>query len=370
MIINKTHDLYDIYTKVIDQKELNRADGLKLYESKDLLTIGYLANIIRERLHGNNTYFISNQHLNYTNICVTECKLCAFGVKKEHTHAYAMDLKEIETRAINAKNYSPCEFHIVGGMNPDLTFDYYINMLKKIKEVLPSVHIKAFTAAEVDYFSKETKMSLIEVLKSLQNAGLDSLPGGGAEIFSERVRQKICPNKITGTRWLEVHEAVHSIGMRSNATMLYGHVETVAERVEHLLLLRELQHRTNGFLAFIPLAFHPTNTELFKENCNMHKTTGFDDLKTLAISRLLLSNIKNIKSYWVMVGEKIAQVSLHFGVDDLDGTIVEERITYAAGGESKQAMTKNGIIKLIKDAGRTPVERDTYYNPIVYYDKK
>jgi aminodeoxyfutalosine synthase len=252
------------------------------------------------------------------------------------------------------------EFHIVSGLHPDLPFEWYLDMLRALKKELPKIHLKAFTAVEIDYLSRLSGMSLTDTLLKLKEAGLGSLPGGGAEIFDAAVRNTLCAEKISGDRWLEVIKAAHRIGLKTNATMLYGHIETYEHRIDHLLRLRDLQDKTGGFQAFIPLSFHSQNTEIKKSAY----TTGFDDLKTLSISRLMLDNMDHIKAYWVMLGEKIAQVSLSFGVDDLDGTVVEERIAKAAGGTTDGSMTKDDIVHLIKQAGRIPVERDTVYNVV------
>lgn len=363
-LIEPNHQLFDIWTKVKVGDRLSSEDGLRLLQSKDLLSIGYMANYVREKKHEDRTYFIVNRHINHTNVCVTRCKLCAFGVDKEDQTAYTMSIEQIEERVKEANLSKIRELHIVGGLNPELSLAFYEDLLHRIKKLVPEVHIKAFTAVEIDYYATENDLSIAEVLKRLHSAGLGSLPGGGAEVFSQRVRDKICPEKISGERWLEVHKSAHSIGMRSNATMLYGHVETYEERIDHLVRLRELQDVTQGFLAFIPLAFHPKNTQLSTELSTLGKTTGVEDLKMLAVSRLMLDNFDHIKSYWVMVGPKISQVSLHFGANDIDGTIIEERITHAAGAETEQALSKNEIVKLIKEAGRKPIERDTLYNII------
>ena len=259
------------------------------------------------------------------------------------------------------------EFHIVGGLHPDLPFQYYLDMLNSLKNKYPDVHIQGFTAVEIEYLARMAGLSIKDILIRLREAGLGSLPGGGAEVFAERVRKKICPEKISGEKWLNVHKTAHQIGMRSNATMLYGHIETVEERVDHLIKLRGLQDETNGFMSFIPLAFHPKNTELDSISLSPsgvigEKTTGNLDLRVLAIARLMLDNFPHIKAFWIMVGPKLAQISLSFGVDDIDGTVVEEKITHSAGAETEQSLTKNELIRMIKEAGRIPVERDTLYN--------
>jgi aminodeoxyfutalosine synthase len=267
-------------------------------------------------------------------------------------------------KAHNTRLKTPfSEVHIVGGLHPDRPFEYYCDMLSSIKKTFPALHIKAFTAVEIDYFSKISGLSLRDTLLTLKNAGLGSMPGGGAEIFNTRVRNRICPEKISGRRWLQVMETAHTLGIKSNATMLYGHLETNRDRVEHMLKLRELQDRTSGFQAFIPLAFHPLNTNIE----GAAYTSGIDDVRTIAVSRLFLDNIPHIKAYWIMLGEKIAQLALLFGADDLDGTIIEEKITRAAGRLSEHAMTKHELVALIRKTGREPVERDSFYNAIQNY---
>lgn len=352
-------ELFDIVEKVEKGERLNREDGIRLMKSNELLTMGYMADLVRKRKNGDYAYFIVNRHINHTNICDNLCKLCAFGKKPEDPEAYTMTIEEVEAKAIECKNQHISEVHIVGGLNPELTLSYFEEMIRRVRKALPDVVIQAFTAVEIDYFAKTENISVEEVLRRLMDAGLESMPGGGAEVFSERVREKICDKKISGDRWLEVHETAHKLGMKTNATMLYGHIETAEERIDHFIKLRELQDRTGGFLTFIPLAFHPKKTEL--ENEQISRTTGYEDLKVLAIARLMLDNFDHIKAYWVMIGPKLAQVSLAFGVDDIDGTVVEEKITHAAGADAGQSMTKQELIKMIKAAGRIPAERDTLY---------
>lgn len=355
-------EIADIGEKVLQGERLSREDGVRLYNTKDILALGYLADVVRRRKNGDRTYFIVNRHINHTNVCENLCKLCAFGREAGHPKAFTLSLDEIEAKALATRGERISEIHIVGGLNPDLKLDYYVEMLRRVRRALPGVVIQSFTAVEVDYLARVHDMTVEEVLATLQDAGLDSLPGGGAEVFSPRVRELICPKKISGERWLEVHEAAHRLGMRTNATMLYGHVETVEERVDHLIALREVQDRTGGFLTFIPLAFHPKNTGL--EPMGLSGTTGYDDLKALAVARLMLDNFDHIKAFWIMIGPKLAQVSLSFGVDDLDGTVVEEKIAHDAGAATGQFMSKSEIVKMIKAAGRIPVERDTLYNVI------
>ncbi len=360
----KTNDtLQAIANKVEKGERLSREDGIALFRSHDLLEIGKMANMVRERKHGKKTYFIVNRHINHTNICVNRCRLCAFGRDADSPGAYVLSLEEIEQKIAACADQNISEIHIVGGLNPDLKLDYYVEMLRMVRRRLPHAIIQSLTAVEVEYLARMHGMTYREVLSTLRDAGLDSLPGGGAEIFAPRVRQIICPKKIDGETWLAIHEAAHELGMRTNATMLYGHVETIEERVDHLLRLRQLQDRTGGFLTFIPLAFHPKNTALCSMGCTT-STTGHDDLKTLAIARLLLDNFDHIKAFWIMIGPKLAQVSLSFGVDDLDGTVVEEKIAHDAGAETEQYMAREELVYMIKSAGYYPVQRDTLYNVI------
>ncbi|MFZ5652151.1 MAG: aminofutalosine synthase MqnE [Bacillota bacterium] len=358
----KNCSLEDIERKVEAGERLGMEDGVSLLKTSDLLALGRMADLVRQRKHGDRVYFILNRHINHTNICVNRCKFCAFGRDEADGGAYTLSLDEIENKALAYRNRGITEIHIVGGLNEKLGLDYYTEMLRRVRRALPGVIIQSFTAVEVDYLAKSNNMSAGEVLSMLKEAGLDSLPGGGAEVFSPRVRELICPKKISGQRWLEVHEAAHSLGMRTNATILYGHVEAPEERIDHLIQLRELQDRTGGFLAFIPLAFHPRNTQL--DQPGKSGTTGYDDLKMLAVSRLMLDNFDHIKAFWIMIGPKTAQVSLSFGVNDLDGTVEEERIVHDAGAETDQRLPRDEIVRMIKAAGKIPVERDTLYNVI------
>ncbi|WP_027717759.1 aminofutalosine synthase MqnE [Desulfovirgula thermocuniculi] len=355
-------ELKDIAAKVYAGERLGFADGVRLFQSRDLLTIGHLADLVRQRKNGNRAYFIVNRHINHTNICINRCPLCAFGRDAQDPGAYTLSLDEIEAKALECRGKGVTEIHIVGGLNSSLGLDYFLEMLRRVRRALPGVVIQAFTAVEVDYLARTSGLSVEETLRLLMEAGLDSLPGGGAEIFAPRVRQVICPRKISGERWLEIHETAHRLGMRTNATMLYGHIETYEERVDHLLRLRDLQDRTGGFMAFIPLAFHPKNTAL--EAMGITGPTGYEDLKVLAVARLLLDNFDHIKAFWIMIGPKLAQIALSFGVDDLDGTVVEEKIAHDAGAETEQYMPREKLVKMIREAGRIPVERDTLYNVI------
>jgi aminodeoxyfutalosine synthase len=309
---------------------------------------------------GNIAYFNVNRHINPTNVCVAACRLCAFGKKKDAPGAYTMALEEVWKSAASGYTEAITEFHIVGGLHAELPFQYFLDMIRGLKERFPTVHIKAFTMVEVAFFAKLYKMSIRDVLVKLKDAGVDSLPGGGAEIFSERVRSIICDHKIDGSEWLDTARLAHQIGLKSNATMLYGHIENDEDRVDHLLKLRALQDETHGFQTFIALAFHPENTPL----AHLPVTTGMSDLKQIAVARLVLDNFPHIKAYWQMLTPKIAQIALRFGADDIDGTVVEEKIYHDAGATTPQGMTRQELIRLIKEAGREPVERDTLYRPV------
>jgi aminodeoxyfutalosine synthase len=355
--------LQPIAQKIFSGERLTFDEGVDLYRSNDLLALGTLANYVREKLHGKRTYFNVNRHINPTNVCVASCKLCAFGRKPDAPGAYTMALEEAFRIAGENWTEAVTEFHIVGGLHPDLPFDYYWDLLRGLKQRFPGVHLKAFTAVEIGYYSHITRLPVREVLVRLKEAGLGSLPGGGAEIFAPKVRRVICDHKIGAFTWLKVHRLAHELGMHSTATMLYGHIESDEDRVDHLLQLRKLQDQTHGFLTFIPLAFHPANTELGKM-VEHRETTGFMDLKNVAVARLLLDNFPHIKAYWIMMTPRVAQVALKFGADDLDGTVAEEKIYHDAGASTPQAMTRQAIIRLIREAGHEPFERDTLYRPV------
>jgi len=352
--------LKPIAEKVLAGQRLTFDDGIALYRSPDLLAVGWLANHVREQRHGNTCYYNINRHINPTNICVAHCRLCAFGRDPNAPGAYAYALDEIWERAAQGVAEGATEFHIVGGLHPDLPFSYYTDLLRGLKQRFPHVHLKAFTMVEVQYLAKLANLSIRDTLVALKDAGLDSCPGGGAEIFSPRVRKIICDHKTSGQMWLSIARTAHEIGLRSNATMLFGHVETEEERVEHLLLLRELQDETHGFVAFIPLEFHPANTAL----SHVPVPSGFAALKSIAVSRLLLDNFDHIKAYWIMLTPRIAQIALRFGADDMDGTVIEEKIYHDAGATTDQFTPRAELERLIREAGRVPVERDTLYNPV------
>ncbi|MDD2309886.1 MAG: aminofutalosine synthase MqnE [Desulfuromonadaceae bacterium] len=354
-------NLETISAKVRACQRITPDEALFLFSSGDLLAVGELAALANERRNGKNVYFNVNRHINPTNVCVNRCAFCAFSRTAGEDGAYTMALDEICRRAREADDEGATEVHIVGGLHPDLAFEFYEEALRAIRHTAPSLHVKAFTAVEIEYFSRISGLTIEQVLQRLMAAGLGSMPGGGAEILVEEVRRKICPEKISGERWLEIIRTAHLAGLKTNATMLYGHVENTADRVAHMEMLRTLQDETGGFQAFIPLAFQPENSAL---KLDITGTSGVDDLKTLAIARIFLDNFDHIKAYWIMLGEKIAQVSLAFGVNDLDGTVVEEKIGHDAGAQTPQALTKEGIIRLIRKADKIPVERDTLYHPI------
>jgi aminodeoxyfutalosine synthase len=351
----------EIKDKVRAGAPLGFEDGVALFHHPNLLEIGQLANEVRERLHGQRTYFNRNMHINATNVCVASCRFCSFArLKAGDPGAYTLTLEEAwgRLRARVTAGDPITEIHIVNGLHDGLPFSYYTDLLSGLKRISSTVHLKAFTAVEIFFFHQHYGLPVEEVLRLLLAAGLDSLPGGGAEIFAARVRRKLCADKCDAGQWLDVHRTAHRMGLRSNCTMLYGHIETIEERVEHLLQLRALQDQTQGFQTFIPLAFHPDGNALQR----LAPPTGVDDLRVFAVSRLLLHNIPHLKAYWVMLGLKTAQTAQWFGADDLDGTVQEERIYHMAGAETPQHLAVSEIVHLIEHAGRVPVERDTLYN--------
>jgi aminodeoxyfutalosine synthase len=353
--------LETIREKVEAGERLSFDDGLALEASGDLFALGSMANLVRERYNGNFGYYNVNTHINPTNVCVYTCDFCAFRADLDAPKAYVMDREQVIERASQASARGATELHIVGGLHHKLPFQYYVDVVRWIKETAPEIHVKAYTAVEIEFFSKISRLSTGEVLKRLIEAGLGSLPGGGAEIFHPEVREQICGAKASTERWLDVHRTAHRLGLHSNATMLYGHIDRPNHRIDHLIRLRELQDETGGFQTFIPLAFHPDNSEM----AHIPKPSGVMDLKTMAISRLMLDNFPHIKAYWVMLGLKTAQVALSFGADDLDGTVVHEKIYHDAGAETPQEATIAEIRRLITEAGRIPVERDTLYYEVV-----
>jgi aminodeoxyfutalosine synthase len=351
--------LEPIRDKVLSGKRLSFEDGVALYRTHDVLALGHLANQVREQRHGDAGYFVWNTHINHTNVCVATCDFCAFAAKPGEARGYTMPLEQIWDAV--AKLPRPVrEVHIVGGLHPDLPWAYFTDMLAGIKRVRPDIHVKAFTAVEVYFFHKLYRMSVAAVLAELKAAGLDSMPGGGAEIFAKATRDKIIKGKADAQQWLDVMREAHRQGIPTNATMLYGHVESVEDRVDHLVRLRELQDETGGFVTYIPLAFQPWEAPAM----TLRETTGFDDLKAIAVGRLMLDNFPHIKSYWIMIGPRLAQVGLSFGADDLDGTVTEEKIAHDAGAQTPQIMSVHELCRLIREAGRRPIERDTVFNVI------
>jgi aminodeoxyfutalosine synthase len=351
--------LADIADKMETRQRLSFADGVRLFTSPDLLSIGWMANRERERRHGARTYFNHNLRLEATNVCEASCLFCSFArLQPNDPGAHTMSLEQVFAKLRQRAHEPLTEIHIVNGLHPELPFSYYTDLLRGLKDIRPDIHLKCFTAVEIAYFADLYRMTDEEVLCELMKAGLDSLPGGGAEIFAPRVRQKICHDKCDGDRYLTIHRTAHRLGMRSNVTMLYGHIETMEERVDHLLRIRDLQDETRGFQAFIPLAFHPDNNQMRK----LPPPSASDTLRVHAIARLLLDNVDHIKAYWISSGVEVSQTALWFGADDLDGTVQEETIYHMAGSTTPSALSTGDIERLIRDAGREPIERDTLYN--------
>lgn len=352
--------LEKIYEKVQNSQRLSLDDGVKLFESPHLSAVGALANIVRERLNNNRAYYIYNQHINYSNICRNACRFCAFRRGIDDEGAYRMSVDAVVDKVRDRLDEPIRELHIVGACDNELPFEFYTDMLSAIRAARPDVHIQAFTCVEIADIAQKGGLSIEETLRTLKEAGLGSIPGGGAEVFSSRIRQELCDTKLSPEGWLDVAETAHRLGIKSNATMLYGHMETIEERVDHLVRLRESQDRSGGYLAFIPLAFHPANTAL----SDLEGPTGVDDLKNIAVARLMLDNFPHIKAFWIMIGKKLSQISLSFGADDMDGTVIEEKITHMAGATTDQVFPVSDLRRYIVEAGREPVERDTLYNVI------
>jgi len=352
--------LADLRDKVLSGTRLTEADALRLFHCPDLGALGALANHVREARHGDRAFYNRNVHLNFTNVCVASCKFCSFARPddKKASEGYTMPLEESVQSVLRRKGTGITEVHIVNGLHPDLPWSHYLDVVRGIRRGWPELAVKAYTAVEIHFFAEHFGMSYEQVLRELVEAGLTTLPGGGAEIFAPRVRRKLCDDKATADQWLEVHRVAHRLGVKSNATMLYGTIETPEERVDHLARLRALQDETGGFQVFIPLAFHPEHNMIGKA---YPKPTGYDGLRTYAVSRLFLDNFDHLKAYWIMIGERLAQAALSFGVDDLDGTVQEERIYHMAGADTPQGMTEGALHRLIRAAGRVPVERDSLY---------
>lgn len=338
-------------------KEINDLFNLDLHE------LGIKANSINSDF----VTFVVNRHINYTNVCISKCPLCAFHKDKNDANAYLMSKEEILSKVIKAVELGATELHIVGSHNPDVTIEYFEEVFDEIKQRFPDVVIKALTATEIDFLAKKEKMSVLETLKRLKNSGLQAMPGGGAEILDDRIRKTICPNKANSKEWLKTMKIAHKVGIKSNATMLFGHVEKIKHRARHLYKLRKLQEKTSGFISFIPLLFHPENTKLKEMKLVKEKTNPVDVLKTIAVSRIVLDNFKSVRAYWVMLGEKLAQIALNYGANDVDGTIMEERITHAAGAKTPVYLPLQKIIELIRGANKIPAQRDTFCNIIRVY---
>lgn len=352
-------EIVDIAEKVFAGRRLSIEDCVRLYQTKDILALGYLADYVRQQRHDSKSYYVINVHLNYSNVCYARCPFCAFGKPPKDPEAFTFTVDECIERLRQLVWDRVTEVHIVGGLNPKLPFDYYVSLVRSIKEEFPHLHIKAFTATEIHFFSEIFGLSVREVLERLVEAGLGSLPGGGAEVLTERIHRLLYPRKASPRQWLEVHKVAHRLGLKSNATLLYGHIETPEEKAQHFELLRQLQDETGGFMCLVPLAYHPANTELGGK-----PTSGVQDLKEIAIARLMLDNFPHIKSYWISLDVKLAQVALSFGADDLDGTVVNEKIFHMAGAESPSMLTEDGLRRIIEEAGFLPVRRNSLYEPI------
>ncbi len=353
--------LSDIAEKLDASERLAFEDGVRLFACPDLLALGWLANREREKRHGARTYYNFNIRVEATNVCVASCLFCSFArLKPGDPGSYTMSLEQTWDKLRSRATQPLTEIHVVNGLHPELPFDYYLDMLRGFKRIRPGIHLKCFTAVEIAFFADLYGMTDERILRELQGAGLDSLPGGGAEIFAERVRKKICHDKCGADRYLEIHRLAHGLGMRTNVTMLYGHIETVEERIDHMLRARMLQDDTGGFQAFIPLAFHPDNNQMRK----LPAPSATETLRVHAVARLMLDNIAHVKGFWIATGVEVAQLALWFGVDDLDGTVQEEKIYHMAGAVTPEAMTTAAIRRLIRTAGREPVERDTLYNVV------
>ncbi len=352
--------LRPIAEKVAEGRRLSFEDGVALFRSLDVLGVGALANHVREAKHGNTAYYNVNRYLNPTNLCWVDCALCAWARKPGVDGGYTMSIEEAVAESAAGWHDGITELHIVGGLHPSLPYSWYLDLLRALKARFPGVHLKAWTMVEIDWIARVAKKDVVTVIRELKAAGMDSCPGGGAEIFEKRVRDVICRDKISGERWLEVAKLCHENGVKTNVTMLYGSVETIENRVDHLMRIRALQDETRGFLGFIPLAFHPEETQL----PDLPATTGLTDLKVIAVARLMLDNVDHVKAYWVQIGEKLAPVALHFGADDLVGTVTEETITHAAGAKTESGLSRAEMERMIRGAGREPFERDAFYERV------
>lgn len=361
--------LAPIVEKVEAGQRLTFDEGMQLFHTRDLNTLMRLADLQKRRLHGDKVFFVHSMRLEFTNICYVGCTFCAFAARKGEERAWDYDPDEVVAQV--GRRYLPgiTELHMSSGHHPNHKWEYYPAMVGKLREAYPDLQVKAFTAAEIEHLSKISKKPTREVLAELQAAGLSAMPGGGAEIFADRVRKQVAKNKVKAEKWLQIHREAHELGMRTNATMLYGHIETLEERLDHMHRLRELQDQTGGFHAFIPLAFQPLGNTLAQNLGKTEYTTGLDDLRNLAVARIYLDNFPHIKGYWVMIGSELTQVSLDWGVSDIDGTIQEEHIAHAAGATSPMALSQAGMVKMIQSAGRVPVLRDAYYNELEVFGR-
>lgn len=349
------------YQKILNGVRLDFSDGLALYQTRDLTSVAFLANLVRERLHGDLTYFVRNLHINYTNICNKRCRFCSFYAPPEDSRGYALSIQDVQARIRQHDQVPIREVHMVAGINPKLPYQYYLDLVAAVKGARAGIQVKAFTMIELYQIQRVAKKPMAEVLADLKAAGLDCCPGGGAEVFSDRVHEELFQAKLDNDGWFDVARAVHAAGIASNATMLYGHIETVEEKVTHLLHIRDLQDETGGFMCFIPLAFDPAGTEL----SHLPITTGYANLREIAIARLLLDNIPHLKAFWIMTTPAVAQLALWYGADDLDGTVTHYEITHALGETSHhQELDHEQLLAMIREAGRQPVERDALYNPL------
>lgn len=360
-------EIFEILEKAEKGEKISEKEGIKCINWVDenpenLLNLGIVADKIRKKKVGDIVSFVLNLHINYTNVCISKCELCAYYRDKDDKDAYILTPDEILEMIKRARiNTNITEVHIVGSLNPEISIEYCEEILKKIRKNFPEISIKAFTATEIYFLAKKSKSSIREILERLKEAGLNFIPGGGAEILDDKIREKICPNKIKSEEWLRIHEIAHKLNIKSNATMLYGHIESNEDKIRHILKIRDLQEKTHGFLSFIPLSFHPKNTNLYRKGIVKESISGIEDLKVIAISRILLNNFDNIRAYWVMLGKKLAQVALCYGANDFDGTIGEENITYAAGKISERSASVEELKNLIKEAKRIPAIRTTDY---------
>lgn len=359
-VVKSPDTIADLEAKVRGGERLTPEDGLRLYQTSDVETLYRAANFVREKLYGRRAYYVVNMHLNYSNICVDSCMFCAFAKKDDQEGAYEMNLEEVFERASFLKDVPGAEVHIVGGLHPRYPYSYYIDMIAGLTEKYPNLHIKCFTAVEIAHLATLSGKTWEQVLMDLKAAGMDSMPGGGAEVLTDRVRTKLCADKINSDEWIQIHRLAHNMGIRSNATMLFGHIERDDERIEHMMRLRNLQDETGGFMAFIPLRFHPDNTRLQK----LPIASAEDVLRNIAVSRLMLDNFGHIKAYWTQVGLETARDAMNCGADDFDGTVLDERITHFAGAKTPVGVKEDRIWSLIREAKCIPVRRDSWYNEI------